>query len=130
MSKKLITTIFIILFGQTLFAQSLVPATSDDLNDFDRQISKAQSSKNTKENFGAVVSDEAKSLKNSDLNKKKAMGKWVSDQKSKEDQKVPSANASKGQGNSNANSNSKDARTSSPANNDHGNSSNAPGHNK
>lgn len=142
MCKNIAVTLIIFLFSQGLFAQSLVPATSDDLSDFDKQISQAQESQNpppakkeqsakkSKENFGAIVSDEAKTLKNSELDKKKSMGQWVSEQKSKEDQKVPASNASKGQGNSNANSNSKDARTSSPANNDHGNSSNAPGHKK
>jgi hypothetical protein len=139
MGKKLITTLLLISLGQFAWAQSLVPATSDDLSDFDQQLSKIESKKSdssaaasTKKpknsNFGATVSQKAKDLKKEDLEQKKKMGQWVRDQRSQDDEKTPANSQGKGQGAANSNSSNKDARTSSPANNDRGNSNNSPGH--
>jgi len=138
MGKKLITTLLLISLGQFALAQSLIPATSEDLSDFDQQISKSESKKAestavipTKKpknsNFGATVSQKAKDLKNEALDQKKKMGKWVSDQRAKDDEKIPANAQGKGHGVGKSNSSSKDARTSSPANNDRGNSNKAVG---
>jgi len=106
MIKNMIT-ILILCFGPMALAQSLVPATSEDLNSFDQQI--LESKKTKKANFGSVVSEKAKDLKNSP-------------------QGTPALNPQgKGSGLDNGSSLGKDARTSAPANNDRGNSANAPG---
>jgi hypothetical protein len=130
MGKTIIKTLIFISLGQFALGQSLVPATTDDLTEFDQQISKdsnktpeatkdqkssgshAKKSKNP--NFGALVSQEAKDLKKSDGDQKKKMGQWVSEQRRNDDQKVPAESAGKGQ--SSTNSPGKDARMASPAN--------------
>jgi len=138
MGKKLITTLLLISLGQFAWAQSLVPATSDDLSDFDQQISKSVSKKAepaaaapTKKpknsNFGATVSQKARDLKKEDLAQKKKMGQLVREERAKEDEKIPANAQGKDQGSGNSNTSNKDAKTSSPANKDRGNSSNAPG---
>lgn len=119
MGKALFQTGLLILLGQFVFAHSLVLATSEDLSEFDRQISEAQ--KSPTNNLGIKVSEESK---------RKKMGQWVQDQKNNEDKKIPTSSESRGKGNFSAASSAKDARVSAPSNNDRGNSSNAPGRNK
>ena len=84
-------------------AQTLIPATSEDINDFDRQVSeqlKKSNVKKDKSNFGAVVSEEAKKLKDAGADKGKDFGKWVSGQRKNADQGRPSAQGSVGSENS------------------------------
>jgi hypothetical protein len=66
------------------FAQTLVPATSEDIDAFDRQLAEAR-----KDNFGKQVSEEAKKLKSTEKQERRDMGQFVSDQRRKEDQGRP-----------------------------------------
>ena len=95
-----------ILFSAGMaFGQTLAPATTDDLNDFDQQLSAAQSerprdtgrdagrdngkaaSAKPAKNFGSVVSEEAREMKEVAPADKKQMGQWVRAQKQKSAQK-------------------------------------------
>jgi len=101
-------TKFIVIFAltaQPAVAQTLIPATSEDINEFDRQVSEQlkRSQKSGKSNFGSQVSEEAKKLKDAGGDAKKEFGKWVSGERKKADQGRPSA-ASAGRGNSAAGS--------------------------
>lgn len=133
MGKIFINTLLLVLLSSWASAQSLVPATSEDLNEFDQQISQSTRKNTEKEksgkaaNFGALVSEKAKDLKTEELDQKKKMGQWVSEQRKKGAEKVPAANEGRG-ANGNSSSSGKDAKTSSPVNNDRGNSETAPGH--
>jgi hypothetical protein len=137
MKKNTVSILITLLMGPCAFAQSLVPATSEDLAAFDEQISNSSAKapespkpehpavpvkKSKTANFGSVVSQKAKELKNEPQADRKKMGQWVSEQRQKDDEKVPASAQGKGQGLGNGNA-SKDASTSSP-----GNSANAPGH--
>lgn len=90
--KKPLLTLFSLLFvGQVVMAQSLAPATSEDLNEFDQQLNEAQSAQkdlvgkeNKPANFGSAVSAEARTLKDADSSEKKGMGDWVREQKGNE----------------------------------------------
>ena len=92
-----------------LGADDLMPATSEDISAFDRQLSALQQApatqaglkeangdknrrddgedKKPKENFGQTISAEANKLKDSE--KKKDFGKWVSGQRRRDDQNRP-----------------------------------------
>jgi hypothetical protein len=104
--------LFIALAGScTLHAQDLIPATSEDIQEFDRQVTQHvkqdKATKPAKSNFGAQVSEEAKKLKGND--KDSDFGKWVSGQRRKSDEDRPSAQGSagdNGQGNGHGNSGS------------------------
>lgn len=131
MKTTIMNILLIVMISPFAIAQSLVPATSEDLAAFDQQISNsaaqapkvvkperpvATSKKGKAANFGSVVSQKAKELKNESQSSKKQMGPWVSEQRKKDNESIP------------ASVQGKDARTSAPANNDRGNSANAPGH--
>lgn len=119
MAKILLYT-FIALFASSVaMAQSLVPATSEDLSEFDSQISQAKKT-SAGSQFGAKVSEQARALQNQAEQKKKKQGASVG---SRED-------SDKSQAGGSSASSAKDAKVSSPKNSDHGNSANAPGHNK
>lgn len=110
-----------LIAAQPLMAQELIPATSEDIQEFDRQVTQAMKRESVRPgaNFGAQVSEEAKKLKEESKDKKKEFGKWVSKQRSLEDQERPSAKASFGsQG------------TTGRANGNNGKSHLAPGRNK
>lgn len=87
----------LILLGQPVVAQTLIPATSEDINEFDRQVNE-QLQRNAKDNkgFGAQVSEEAKKLNESDVDNKKNFGKWVSGERKKAEQGRPSAASGNG----------------------------------
>ena len=121
MGKILLYTFVALFVSSVSWAQTLVPATSEDLSEFDSQINQAHKSSSGSQ-FGAKVSEEVRNLQNSAAQKKKG-NKGVLDPR---DQEVK---ASLGAGGDSSNS-AKDAKVSSPKNSDHGNSANAPGHNK
>lgn len=79
-----------LLMTNVVMADDLVPATSEDIAQFDRQLSARQNGKSEekqakakKENFGQLVQAEAKKLKGSD--QKSDFGKWVSSQRRRDD---------------------------------------------
>jgi hypothetical protein len=114
MKTMMITLFSVLLLSQGAVAQSLAPATSDDLNDFDRQLSEVQSSaretsKGSKsQNFGSAVSEEAKTLKDNEGAQKGKMGKWVREQKGKSDES--SSGGSQKKSTSDSDSDDRDAR--------------------
>lgn len=119
---KCVVFVGAVFLGTMASAQTLVPATSEDLNDFDRQISLSHKN-TTNSNFNAKVSEEAKRLQSQTTTQKKKSAKDSMDPRDKEDQSQLGASG-------NASNSAKDGKVSSPANSDHGNSANAPGHNK
>src|SRR5687768_16185901 len=104
MADRLMKMLVLLAFAtQPVLAQTLIPATSEDINAFDRQVAEQLSkskSKSDKSTFGAKVSEEAKRLKDAGADKGKEFGKWVSSQRKKADQGRPSAQGSAGSGNS------------------------------
>jgi hypothetical protein len=113
--KKLIMTLAAIMFVfHSAWADELVPATSDDLKDFDQQVAKSQEAprkdgehrqsgdaskkeaKLKKESLGSLVSAEAKKLKDESMDQRKEMGQWVSNQRRKNSQ--PDSNEPGGAG--------------------------------
>jgi len=98
----ILLAIYLVAMSPKIFAQELVPATSEDIAEFDRQVAKqleragAKSQQNAE--FGKQVSEEAKKLKNQTPEERKNFGKWVSDQRKKKDQGRPSAEGSLGVG--------------------------------
>lgn len=121
MGKILLYTFLALFLSSVSMAQTLVPATSEDLSEFDSQINQAHKSPSGSQ-FGAKVSEEAHHLQNSAAQKKKAR-KGVLDPRDQAER------ASLGAGGNSGNS-GQDAKVSSPKNSDRGNSANAPGHNK
>ncbi|PWU20441.1 MAG: hypothetical protein C5B49_04290 [Bdellovibrio sp.] len=125
--------------GSTTWASDLVPATSEDLKEFDAQLAGASRRMNPqpeasrpaaskppqspqherKQNFGAIVSAEAKKL-NDAKDDRNDFGKWVSEQRRRDDQVRPSDAPDAGD----KEGDEGDAHTSSPKNNDSGNSAN------
>lgn len=105
---KKLSFIILLSFTQSLFAQDLVPATSEDLQDFDRQIIKMKESSkvsgkgSAKDNFGAVVKEEVRKLKDSTVDEKKKFGSWVSSQRKKTSQGQPADGGSSASNNLNA----------------------------
>lgn len=104
----------LLMIVSTAHAQELVPATSEDIQAFDRQIRAQQ--KTDRGGFGAQVREEARKLNDSSDDKNRDFGKWVSDQRKKSDQGVPSAGGSVGNGNGSGKGNSGSAN-SGPGNN-------------
>lgn len=105
-NKFLSLLILIVLTVQPVIAQTLIPATSEDISEFDRQIAnqlkrsggRKADQKASKSSFGSQVSEEAKKLKDSD--QAKDFGKWVSGQRKKSDQGRPTADGGNGTGKS------------------------------
>lgn len=113
--RKILLFTFIALFTSSMaLAQALVPATSEDLAEFDSQLSHSQKSPAASQ-FGAKVSAEAQALQSSTVQKKKGTTLDARD---------------KSQAGGNSASNAKDGKVSSPKSSDRGNSANAPGRNK
>ncbi len=89
--KRIIAVLFITLVTSLLgalipflaHADALVPATSEDIDQFDNQIAaQRQNSPAVKsDNFGKLVSTEARKLKDSDSGQRKYFGKSVSEQR-------------------------------------------------
>jgi len=104
MSNRLLSFVILAaLITQPVMAQTLIPATSEDINEFDRQVSEQlKRSGAKKENFGQQVSEEAKKLKDAAPEQGKDFGKWVSGQRKKADQGRPSAEGGIGAGRSTA----------------------------
>lgn len=100
MSIKGRILITLMMLNEPALAQSLVPATSEDLAEFDRavarQVKEEKAPEKSKSAFGAAVSEEAKKLKDASVDERKAFGKWVSSQRKKTDQGRPSAEGSLG----------------------------------
>jgi hypothetical protein len=94
----------ILLTCQAAMAQELVPATSEDLQDFDRQVSRLKQEAAAKRagdrpdrsDLGAMIKDEATKLKDADKDDRKDFGKWVSGQRKKNVQGRPTAEGSFG----------------------------------
>ena len=114
MNEKILVSItFSLLITCSVNADELVPATSDDVSDFEvlvtnQALSEAkalhprpdhpskgpgketiketikETTKLRKENFGLVVSTEAKRLKESSGEDRRGMGQWVSEQRRKD----------------------------------------------
>lgn len=149
--KNFILLTLISLLFENLALADLVPATSEDLNDFDQQIKASQgldsgpqgssarsgapvgksldNQKAKKNNFGAAVSAEAKGLRDLPAESRPGFGKWVSEQRKQNDQNQAGAGSSNGAGNAGGAS-ANDARNSSPAHKDSGNSPGNSGNNK
>lgn len=108
---KRLSLIILLSLTQGLLAQDLLPATSEDLQDFDRQITKMKESSkvsgkgSAKDNFGAVVKEEARKLKDSSGDEKNKFGSWVSSQRKKTSQGQPSDAGSSSSNNLNAGGN-------------------------
>ncbi len=104
MSNRLVSFVILTALAvQPVLAQTLIPATSEDINEFDRQVSEQlKNAGDKKDNFGSQVSEEAKKLKDSAPDQGKDFGKWVSGQRKKADQGRPSAEGGIGAGRSSA----------------------------
>lgn len=93
MTSRLTKLIVLSAFAtQPVLAQTLVPATSEDLMDFDRRVSeqlKKSGDQKNQDNFGSQVREEAKKLKESGA-KGNDFGKWVSGERKKADAGRPS----------------------------------------
>ena len=137
MNTKMILSAIVSLFlALPGYAEDLIPATSDDITDFDQQVStqveaesrsvglreesnradKAQKSKDKKarkENFGLIVSTEAKRLNDESADQKKEMGKWVSDQR-RQNAKSSGGSNSGSNGGGISNAASADAKNAAP----------------
>ena len=127
--KEFILTIGVIILAFSFaMADELVPATSDDISNFDNQIknsvksstkvegksSNQRNNKKPKDNFGALVSAEAKNFKDANSEAKKGMGTWVSDQRRQDDQKRPEAVSNPGSGTSGSGDANSDAHAAAP----------------
>ncbi len=84
LSNLILVAVMAFVCPLVAFAQTLVPATSEDIDAFDRQLAEAR-----KENFGKQVSEEAKKLKGTEKQDRSDMGQFVNDQRRKEDQGRP-----------------------------------------
>ena len=110
-------------------AEVLVPATTDDQKNFDQQVvapapvaqtedtkdadsggKSKKDKKAKKENFGALVSAEAKKLKDESKDDRKGMGKWVSEQRRKN-----TAHPARPASSESSGSDSDDSKRSAPA---------------
>ncbi|WP_413288099.1 hypothetical protein [Bdellovibrio sp. HCB337] len=109
MKNILFKILIVMCVALPVSAQTLIPATSEDLSDFDRQVTQTLKENNQGREFGQAVAEEAKKLGSAAATNGSAV---------KAKSKAASGKATK------------DAKTSSPANNDRGNSSNAPGKTK
>lgn len=114
MGKILLFTFLVIFTSTAALAQTLAPATSEDLAEFDSQLSHSKKTPAASQ-FGAKISEEAQALQDSTVQKKKGTTLDARD---------------KSQAGGNSENSAKDAKVSSPKNSDNGNSANAPGHNK
>lgn len=129
-------------FSQTVLAQELVPATSEDQEIFNQQLEQAEmknaelkakrgeaagagSAENRKASFGQTVSAEAKKLKASGTDSKKGIGSAVSILKRKNQTQTQVENNSSS--NSSGSSASKDGRNSAPRLNNSGGAPSQPG---
>lgn len=101
---KMLSLLVLVFATCALNAQELVPATSEDIQEFDRQIVK-KAKTDRPANFGSEVSAEARKLKDQNQDSKNEFGQWVSSQRKKSDQGQPSASGSPGNGNGNGNGN-------------------------
>lgn len=101
MSKKILLLV-LVFAANALSAQELVPATSEDIQEFDRQIVK-KAKTDRPSNFGSEVSAEARKLKDQNQDTRNEFGQWVSSQRKKSDQGQPSASGSAGNGNGKGN---------------------------
>lgn len=111
----------------------LVPATSEDIQNFDEQVSENDAELDSsimdgKDNFGSAVSAEAKKLKDMSVEERQKMGQWVSGQRRKDADKRP-AGVTNGMpsGAGSTMGAPADARTSAPALNDVGRPSSGQG---
>ena len=93
-----IFTLAMLFLSHSAFSQELIPATSEDQEVFDQQLEAAQAqskdvtpeaAKNRKSGFGSLVADEAKKLKDSTVEGRKAMGQLISNQKRKNQTQAP-----------------------------------------
>lgn len=124
------------------WADDLIPATSDDITDFDKKViedinsdikgkslehrkdhvtksddSKNKDKKERKQNFGLIVSTEAHRLNEESGDKKKQMGKWVSEQRRQSSSSATNGVGSNSSGGSVGNSGSSmsaDAKNAAP----------------
>ena len=135
-AKMILSTIVSLFLALPGYAEDLIPATSDDITDFDQRVStqvesesrsvglreeakhadKAQKSKDKKarkENFGLIVSTEAKRLNDESSDKKKEMGKWVSEQRRQNVKSTGSSNTGSSAGGV-TNASSADAKNAAP----------------
>lgn len=95
-----------LLATQPSLAQTLIPATSEDISEFDRKVDEQM------KNFGSEVSAEAKKLSDTPGDQDKNFGQWVSSQRKKDDQGRPTSvshgkSADHASSNSNSNGNGK-----------------------
>ncbi len=131
-----------LLISQIAYADDLVPATSEDQDAFSEQLDRAEklnaeikakrsgtetaeAAKSRKENFGQLVSVEAKKLKDATLDGKKGMGSAISTLKRKNKTQAPVVDNSSAD--SNASSVGKDGRNSAPNLNNSGGAPSQPG---
>lgn len=129
LKKQFQTTFVLILFlSEVSIAQALIPATSEDQEAFDQQLEQAQqasdqkaqevkpvTAKARKANFGNIVLDEAKKLKDSNASDRKVMGQNTATQKRKNQNSAPLGLEMK------------DGRNSSPKLNNSGGAPSSPG---
>lgn len=118
MKNVLLKVIMMVCWGLPVSAQNLIPATSEDLSEFDRQISQTLGSSQVKgsaqgvrkgSGFGKAVAEEAKKLGSA---VKASAGKAEKPQRPAKATEVQMTN---------------DAKISSPSSLERGHSSNAPG---
>ncbi|MGE4131516.1 MAG: hypothetical protein AB7F86_07740 [Bdellovibrionales bacterium] len=105
---SLARALIFVLMAQPAVAQKLLPATSEDIDAFDVQVSKQMKksapstgkSQNSSADFGGAVVEEAKKLKESTPDSSKNFGQWVSGQRRRADQGQASVQGAAGAGNS------------------------------
>ncbi|MBL7669752.1 MAG: hypothetical protein JNM39_04645 [Bdellovibrionaceae bacterium] len=126
MNEKILVSItFSLLITCSVNADELVPATSEDVSDFEVLVTNQalsetkalqprpdhpskgpmketpkETTKLRKENFGLIVSTEAKRLKEPSGEDKRGMGQWVSEQRRNDRHRGDSVTAGSGSGSS------------------------------
>jgi hypothetical protein len=124
MKTRIFCALFLLAFSQPLFPQDLVPATSEDIQEFDRQVAKQHkpdaAAKTKAATFGSQVSEEARKQKDVPKDQRGDFGQWVSDQRKKSDQGQAAAAGSVGDSDSHGNSGSHGQAPDHPTPGDHG----------
>lgn len=97
MGKNVFTTMIFFFIGSLALAQNLVPATSEDLSEFDQQVANVSAhapgpskkpevlKKSKATDFGATVSKSAKELRTEDVANKARQGSWTGDARKNDD---------------------------------------------
>ena len=102
--RRLSIAVLLGCMASSVSGQTLVPATTEDLREFDRQVARRMKQQpanhaHAHSAFGAQVSEEARRLKDQGQDSQADFGNWVATQRGKSDQGRPSAGDSTGSDN-------------------------------